>query len=240
MVWPNALARHFQAQVIQARERAQVGAIKDSIGHVEVFRMDGVGTPIIGRPRPLPGHDTPNPTQHPYTLNYEEPQIGPDGILVRPAEHAASTYTKPELPEEAKENTERGAEAAAEYYLAVATYAWNTGDTAYLTELSDPESGFARSLIQKINNDYVNGWTFGHTLTIEHVYILESVPTNGADVTEHTIGMKFSARAVDGTKCIGQKIVTRNDEYQTTISILMTWRDGHWIQTQGRAESREN
>ena len=35
--------------------------------------MDGVGTPIIGRPRPLPGHDTPNPTQHPYTLNYEEP-----------------------------------------------------------------------------------------------------------------------------------------------------------------------
>ena len=28
-------------------------------------------------------------------------QIGPDGVLVRPAEHAASTYTKPELPEEA-------------------------------------------------------------------------------------------------------------------------------------------
>ena len=73
MVWPNALARHFQAQVIQARERAQVGTIKDSIGHVEVFQMDGVGTPIIGRPRPLPGHDTPNPTNNTYTLNYEEP-----------------------------------------------------------------------------------------------------------------------------------------------------------------------
>ena len=44
-------------------------------------------------------------------------EIGPDGVLVRPAEHAASTYTKPELPEEAKENTERGAELAAEYLL---------------------------------------------------------------------------------------------------------------------------
>ena len=33
--------------------------------------MDGVGTPIIERPRHLPGHDTPNPTHH--TLNYEEP-----------------------------------------------------------------------------------------------------------------------------------------------------------------------
>ena len=37
--------------------------------------MDGVATPIIGRPRPLPGHDTPNPAYHPHTLNYEEPVI---------------------------------------------------------------------------------------------------------------------------------------------------------------------
>ena len=35
--------------------------------------MDGVGTPIIERPRPLPGHNTPNPAYHPHTLNYEEP-----------------------------------------------------------------------------------------------------------------------------------------------------------------------
>ena len=74
MVWLNALARHFQAQVIQARERAQVGAIKGSIGHVEVFQVDGVGISIIERPRPLPGHDTPNPAQHPYTLKCEEPR----------------------------------------------------------------------------------------------------------------------------------------------------------------------
>ena len=37
--------------------------------------MDGVGTPIIGRPRPLPRHDTPNPAYHPHTLNYEEPHM---------------------------------------------------------------------------------------------------------------------------------------------------------------------
>ena len=35
--------------------------------------MDGVGISIIERPRPLPGHDTPNPTEHPYTLKCEEP-----------------------------------------------------------------------------------------------------------------------------------------------------------------------
>ena len=35
--------------------------------------MDGVGTPIIERPRPLLGHDTPNAAHNTYTLNYEEP-----------------------------------------------------------------------------------------------------------------------------------------------------------------------
>ena len=73
MVWPNALARHLQPQVIQACERAQVRAIKGSIGHVEVFQMDGVGISIIERPRPLPGHDTPNPAHNTYTLKCEEP-----------------------------------------------------------------------------------------------------------------------------------------------------------------------
>ena len=73
MVCLNALARHLQAQVIQACERAQLRVIKDSNGHVEVFQMDGVGTPIIGRPRPLPGYDTPNPAHNTYTLKCEEP-----------------------------------------------------------------------------------------------------------------------------------------------------------------------
>ena len=74
VVGPNALARHLQPQVIQARERAQIRAIKDSIGHVEVFQMDGVAISIIGRPRPLPGPDTPNPAHNTYTLKCEEPQ----------------------------------------------------------------------------------------------------------------------------------------------------------------------
>ena len=78
MVWLNALTPHLQPQAIQASERAQIEAIKDSIGHVEVFQMDGVGIAIIERPRPLPGHDTPNPAHNTYTLKCEEPVSGPD------------------------------------------------------------------------------------------------------------------------------------------------------------------
>ena len=73
MVCLNVLACHFQPQVIQACERGQVRAIKGSIRYVEVFEMDGVGISIIGRPRPLPGHDTPNAVYNTYTLKCEEP-----------------------------------------------------------------------------------------------------------------------------------------------------------------------
>ena len=76
MVCLNALTRHLQPQAIQARERAQIRAIKGSMRHVEIFQMDGVAISIIERPRPLPQHDTPNPAHNTYTLKCEEPPKG--------------------------------------------------------------------------------------------------------------------------------------------------------------------
>ena len=37
--------------------------------------MDGVAISIIGRPRLLPGHDTPNAAHNTYTLKCEEPPM---------------------------------------------------------------------------------------------------------------------------------------------------------------------
>ena len=195
-------------------------------------RPSTAATPTV-RPAPVPSASS----EPPMSGGYE---IGPDGVLVRPAQFAADMYTKPELPEEAKENTERGAEAAAEHYLAVATYAWNTGDTAAIAALSDDASGFAQSLISKIDADYSNGWAYGKSLTIDHVLLLEPVPANGSDVPPNTIGVKFSVTAVDGTKCSGKHITVHDEEYQSTISLFMTWRENRWIETQGRAEANEH
>lgn len=44
--------------------------------------MDGVAISIIGRPRPLPGHDTPNPAHNTYTLKCEEPVIYNSSVTV--------------------------------------------------------------------------------------------------------------------------------------------------------------
>jgi hypothetical protein len=56
------------------REGGQVRAAeagrRGSVGHVEVFRMDGVGTSVVGRPRRLSADRRSRPT---YTLIWEEP-----------------------------------------------------------------------------------------------------------------------------------------------------------------------
>jgi hypothetical protein len=45
----------------QQAEAVEIRAGESSVEHVEVFQVDGVGTSIIGRPRPLPGTDAPTP-----------------------------------------------------------------------------------------------------------------------------------------------------------------------------------
>ncbi|NCT91865.1 transposase, partial [Cellulomonas sp. APG4] len=43
--------------------------------HVEVFQMSGVGTFILGRPRPLPGHQRAANGQHPATPSFAKSPI---------------------------------------------------------------------------------------------------------------------------------------------------------------------
>ena len=164
-------------------------------------------------------------------------QVGPDGVLVRPAEHAASTYPLPELPQAATENSERGAEAAAEHYLALLVYAWNTGDTTPLANMSDPTSEFANSYLRDIDNVYQGGWAYGNESRVVHVLRLEPVPAGEGNVQPNTIGVKLQIVSSDGVTCRGQKITVKDDEYTSTLSLFMTWKDGRWIETQGRVIS---
>ena len=60
----------YQTQLVQAGERGEVRASEGSVRHVEVFRLGSLRTPIIGRPRPLPGRRR---ADRRYTLDCEEP-----------------------------------------------------------------------------------------------------------------------------------------------------------------------
>ena len=187
-------------------------------------------------PTARPAPSASSPTEAAMSGGY---QIGPDGVLVRPAEHAASTYTKPEPPEEAKENTEKGAEAAARHYLDLIVYAWNSGDTQPLVDMSDPSSNFATGHIANTKEMYTNGWSFGNTATVQEVLRLEAVPTQGGTIPPNTIGVRFRVNANYGTRCKGQSITVDNTEHSSTISLFMTWTDGRWIEVQGSAKDHD-
>lgn len=183
---------------------------------------------------------TPTTPLSPTSTTSSEPamsgdyEIGPDGILVRPAEHAASTYTKPELPEEAKENTERGAELSAEYLVETITYAWNTGDTQPFTEMTEPGKNFRETYINNVNDLYSHGWMYNNTSTVTK--IVKVAPVDNAsrpDVDPNTILVIFDIETNNGTACIGQAILVSDESFPSRLFLYMTWKDGRWIETAG-------
>ena len=182
---------------------------------------------------------TTTPVAHPSPSASSEPamsggyEIGPDGVLVRPAEHAASTYTKPELPEEAKENTERGAELAAEYLLDTLTYAWNTGDTQPFENMTEPGEKYREGQIKNVNALYTNGWMYGNKTTVTNIVSVFPASEKEWGVEPNTIAVVFDGTINNGIACVGQRIVDKNSDESVTYAFYMTWKNGGWISTGG-------
>ena len=166
-------------------------------------------------------------------------EIGPDGVLVRPAEHAASTYTKPELPEEAKENTERGAELAAEYYHALLTYAWNTGDTQPLEDMSEDGDDLRDFYISSIHELYDHGWAYDVTSKVTRIVSVEPITEGRLGAQANTIAVVFGVTSSNGVRCVGQKTSIESNEYNSTFAYYVTWKNGRWVITSG-SMAREN
>lgn len=187
-------------------------------------RPSTAATPTV-HPAPMPSASSEPPMSGGYV-------IGPDGVLVRPTEFAADTYTKPELPEAAKENSERGAELAAEHYVATLSYAWNTGDTQTLASLSAENVPFADGHINAINSLYSNGWAYGNAATITSIVEVEPV-TEEMGAPPNTIGVLFHVTTTNGTSCQGQRIVVSDNEYTVSFALFMTWQGDRWLVTDG-------
>ena len=181
-------------------------------------------------PAARPAPSASSPTEAAMSGGY---QIGPDGVLVRPAEHAASTYTKPELPEEAKENTERGAELAAEHAFSLLIYAWNTGDTQPFADITQSGDGFRETYIDKVKKSYASGWTYGMHSSITRIVKVEPVSEQKWGAQPNTIGVQFKTITSNGVTCVNQKISTDESEYGSSVTLFMTWKNEHWVVTDG-------
>ena len=181
-------------------------------------------------PTARPAPSASSPTEAAMSGGY---QIGPDGVLVRPTEHAASTYTKPELPEEAKENTERGAELAAEHAFSLLIYAWNTGDTQPFADITQSGDGFRETYIDKVKKSYASGWTYGMHSSITRIVKVEPVSEQKWGAQPNTIGVQFKTVTSNGVTCVNQKISTDESEYRSSVTLFMTWKNEHWVVTDG-------
>ena len=166
-------------------------------------------------------------------------QIGPDGVLVRPAQFAADTYTKPELPEEAKENTERGAELAAEYVVETLSYAWNTGDTQPFADITEAGVKFHDSTIDSVNTVYRNGWVYGNTSSITGILSVEPITDSKWGAQPDSIGVIFKVATTNGTACMGQRIIVSDSPFDVRVVLFMTWKEGRWIATEGSISDYE-
>ena len=160
-------------------------------------------------------------------------QIGPDGVLVRPTQYAADTYTKPELPEEAKENTERGAELTAEYLLATLTYAWNTGDTQPFADITEPGEVFRETYIDGVNRLYAHGWMYDNKATVTNIVAVDPITDQNSYAQPNTILVLFDVTTSNGTSCVDQRIIVSENEFNVSLGLFMTWKDGRWIATGG-------
>ena len=181
-------------------------------------------------------HPAPAPTVSSEPAMSGGYEIGPDGVLVRPAEFAADTYAKPELPEAAKENTERGAEAAAEHYLALMVYAWNTGDATLFEDMSAGDSQFAREVTQRIRSLYDEGWLYNDSSIVEHVLKLEPAESSDGEGNSGTVAVVFALNSVDGTICQKKNIYVREQSYHSIFALVMSWEDGRWVVTRAGME----
>ena len=185
-------------------------------------------------------HPAPAPTVSSEPAMSGGYEIGPDGVLVRPAEFAADTYAKPELPEAAKENTERGAEAAAEHYLALMVYAWNTGDATLFEDMSASDSQFAREVTQRIRSLYDEGWLYNDSSIVEHVLKLEPAEASDGDGADNAVAVVLAINSTDGTICQKKNIYVHEQQYHSIFALVLTWDDGHWVVTRAEMEKTDD
>ena len=172
------------------------------------------------------GTIAPAPRQHP-------PHIP------RLAQFAADTYTNPELPEAAKENTERGAELTAEYVIETLTYAWNTGDTQPFADITEAGAKFHDSTIDSINTFYANGWVYGNTSSVTSIVSVEPITDPKWNAQPDTIGVVFKVTTINGTACTGKQIIVSDSPFDIRFVLFMTWKDGHWVATEGSVSDYE-
>ena len=115
-------------------------------------------------------------------------------------------------------------------------YAWNTGDTRPLVDMSDSDSKFAHEVTQRISDIYGDGWVFNNSSAVEHVLKLEPTELAGDENVPGTVTVVLAINSSDGTICQNKNIYVHDQQYHSIFALVMTWNNDQWVVTQAGME----
>lgn len=127
--------------------------------------------------------------------------VGPDGKLLKPSN--APIPVEPSPPASISEDTPAAAEDFARYFVAVAEYSWNSGDTTTLRAISTPECKMCTSIADDIDErNEKGGWS-----DRLRYYIAETEPSfshpHDADIQVVVLHVSTSYRATYSGASLG-------------------------------------
>ncbi len=150
----------------------------------------------------------------------------PDDFEPATLEHPARNVPKPVMPEEAKQETETGAQAFLDYRTDAVWYAFQTGDTQLAREVT--ADGCENCMVQfnRIDTIYSDGgWIAGG---YEGGSILEEGFIRGADGV-YNIPVETKSSGVKVTD--GDRLISQQHPFDTSegFNVNLIFRDGKWV-----------
>lgn len=150
----------------------------------------------------------------------------PDDYEPATLEHPARNVPKPVMPEEANQETEAGAQAFLDYRTDAVWYAFQTGDTSLVREVTSDSCENCLSQFDRIDETYSDGgWIAGG---YEGGEILEGGFIQGADGI-YSLPVETNSSGVKVTD--GNRLISQQNPFNTTegFNVNLIFKDGKWV-----------
>lgn len=145
--------------------RARTGFALLAVAAVALSACTGVGGPTSGGTPSGEAVATPTDSAPQMSGDYV---VGADGKLLKPTDGPVPIAPTP--PASITEDTPEAAEDFARYFVAVAEYAWNSGDTTELRAISTADCEMCTSMADAVDRvQGAGGWTIGMRYDITEV-----------------------------------------------------------------------
>lgn len=199
--------------------RARTGFALLAVAAVALSACTGVGGPTSGATSSGGAVATPTDSAPQMSGDYV---VGADGKLLKPTDGPVPIAPTP--PASITEDTPEAAEDFARYFVAVAEYAWNSGDTTELRAISTSDCGLCQGLIKDIRAESDSGgWTKDLTYTVHEIETPVQHPTRD-EALATVLHIETSTHLAYRSNRL-----TSHDSQRELLELHSCWNSREWI-----------